>query len=117
MGAVCGGQEKHVCLTPLGKLVDASILRIPVVYSGVTVLNYVVMPNHVHMLLQISAENPVSLLTVIRSTKTIVTKQWGSSVWQRSFYEHTARNRETALRFWKYIDENPARWASDPNFA
>ncbi len=97
-------------LFQLGMLVKQSIQRIPDIYPGVCVMGSVIMPNHVHMLLEIKPEQPVSLFTVIRSTKAAVTKQWGAPVWQRSFHEHVIRSEREGLRFLKYMDENPLRW-------
>ena len=49
----------------------------------------------------------------IRSFKTLVSKQIGVSIWQRSFYDHVIRNKEDYLHIWRYIDDNPAKWAED----
>ncbi len=116
LGAVVAGEKAYVELSPVGALVWELIACIPCKYSGVTVLNYVVMPNHIHMLLQISPSNPVSLFTVIRSLKTIATKRWGHPIWQRSYFEHIVRGEQDALRYWKYIDENPMKWLLDPYY-
>ena len=56
---------------------------------------------------------PTTLMTVIRSFKTLVTRELGRSIWQTSFYEHAIRCEEDHLRIWQYIDQNPARWADD----
>ncbi len=113
-GSVVGGETPAIVLTPLGETVKGAIDRIPIAYPGANILNSVVMPNHVHILLQISHENPVSLFSVIRSTKGLVTKSWGMPVWQRSFYEHIVREEKDAMRYWQYIDENPQKWSQDP---
>ncbi len=115
-GNITDGEEACVNLTQLGEIVKTSMLSIPDAYWGVTLLNGVVMPNHIHLLLQISENTQVSLLTIIRSFKTIVSKSWGESVWQRSFYEHIIRNEQDALCCWKYIDENPKKWTLDKYF-
>ena len=79
------------------------------------------MPNHVHMIVRIeSGDGPMwasaptqSVSDRIRSFKTLVSKQIGVSIWQRSFYDHVIRNKEDYLHIWKYIDDNPAKWAED----
>jgi len=38
----------------------------------------------------------------------------GAQVWQRDFYEHIIRDAAALARIRRYIVENPARWASDP---
>ncbi len=116
-GRVISTENHRVALSPLGVLVQQSIHRIPDIYPGVCVMGSVIMPNHVHMLLEIKPEQPVSLFTVIRSTKAAVTKQWGAPVWQRSFYEHVIRSEEEGLRYLKYMDENPIRWTLDEYYA
>ncbi len=116
-GRVILTEEPWVELTQLGVLVKHSICRIPDIYPGICLMGSVIMPNHVHMLLEIKPEQPVSLFTVIRSTKAAVTKQWGRPVWQRSFYEHVIRNEQEGLRYLKYMDENPLRWTLDEYYS
>ncbi len=112
-GSVVDGESAYVCLTPTGELVNHFIRCIPKVYPGVILHTGVVMPNHIHLLLQIPHDHPVSLFTVIRGLKTMGTRTIGHKIWQTSFYEHIVRNEEDALRCWKYIDENPKKWALD----
>ena len=71
---------------------------------------YVMMPNHVHMILQTEEHTPSD---VIRSFKTMVTKEIGTPIFQRSFYDHVIRNEQDYQAVWKYIDENPIKWAED----
>ena len=42
-----------VTLTPYGKIVDELIRNIPLVYPGTFLEHYVIMPNHVHLLLRL----------------------------------------------------------------
>jgi REP element-mobilizing transposase RayT len=37
----------------------------------------------------------------------------GVSVWQRNYYEHIVRDRESLNAIRQYIIHNPARWAFD----
>ncbi len=115
-GRVVDGEVAYVALSPLGEMVQNALDRIPKVYPGVEILNQVVMPNHVHILLQIPHNNPISLFDIVRSTKSVVTRQWGSPSWQRSYFEHVVRGEKDALRYWKYIDDNPKKWTLDPYF-
>ncbi len=116
-GRIMDGENAGVELSPLGQLVCNAVCKIENAYPGVRLLNWVVMPNHVHLLIQISTDEPASLYDVVRSTKAIVTRQWGSPVWQRSFYEHVVRGEQDALRYWKYIDENPKKWTLDKYYS
>ena len=49
----------------------------------------------------------------MKSFKTLVTKEIGCSIWQRSFYDHVIRNEEEYQKIWRYIDENPLKWEED----
>ena len=78
------------------------------------VIKYVIMPNHVHMIVE-NAEGE-SISAKLRAWKSLITRKIGVGIWQRSFYDHVIRDEEDFRIRWKYIDDNPARWASDPYF-
>ena len=48
--------KEEVMLTKYGKMVDEVILSIPAHYPSVSVDDYVIMPNHIHLLLQIHTD-------------------------------------------------------------
>ena len=73
------------------------------------------MPNHIHMIIHKTDGKPIA--SDIRSFKVLVTKSIGKSIWQRSFYDHIIRNEADYLIKWKYIDENPAKWADDDYYS
>ena len=109
-------------LNELGHTVRACIEQIPFHYDCAAVEKYVVMPNHVHMLILLTGENCPALSTIIGSYKSNVSKQIhlinpAVRVWQRSFHDHIVRNENTLERIWKYIDENPYHWNEDKFFA
>ena len=99
-----------VNLTSLGRVVEKYLHSMP----GVE--RYVVMPDHVHILVRIAgrpmrASAPtVSLPKLVRSFKGLCTKAAGRSIWQRGYYDHIIRDENDFLRCWKYLDENPASW-------
>lgn len=106
-------------LSAWGKIVDASIRDIPSHYPAVSVDNYVVMPNHIHLLLQINTDadgRPLSAPTisvVVQQLKGAITKQIGFSIWQKLFHDHVIRNEQDYLKIWNYIDGNPSKWEED----
>ena len=59
---------------------------------------------------------------MIRSYKSAVTKRinaicntkYTSLIWQRNYYEHISRDEESVHNIRQYIQENPWRWADDP---
>ena len=98
-------------------------------YPTVTVGKYVIMPNHIHVILML-AENAGGhagppLQTVVGWYKTMTANAYIRGVkcgdyspfhkhlWQRSFYDHVIRTETEYLQIWQYIDENPAHWAAD----
>ena len=112
----------RVALTPIGMVVEKYIKNIPGVGA------YVIMPNHVHMILHISSNNILqgpmwasaptnaSVPALVRSWKTLVSKELGQSIWQRSYYDHVIRDEQDYLTKVQYIEENPAKWFYDDYF-
>ena len=106
-------------LTPAGVIAEKYLRTIP------GVAEYVIMPNHVHMILRISAENAlqgpmwasaptgVYVPSLIRSWKALVSKELGYSIWQRSYYDHVIRDELDYIVKAQYIAENPAKWHED----
>ena len=102
----------QVHLTSVGSIIDKYIGHIP----GID--KYVIMPNHIHMLIKIEIHTPDSqnISQIVKSLKTVVTKDVGRSMVQRSFYDHIIRGEEDYFNICKYIDENPAKWRTDELF-
>ena len=110
---------KDVPLTSLGMIVRQSIHDISIHYPAITVDHAVIMPNHIHLLLQINTDvNGRSMIaptisTVVRLMKGTVSKQAGFSVWQKGFYDHVIRNDNDYRDIWNYIEGNPSKWTED----
>ena len=118
VGAITDRPE-HVPLTNLGRIVQQRIEDISKHYPMVSVDHYVIMPNHIHLLLQINTDvNGRSMIaptisTVVRLMKGTVSKQAGFTVWQKGFYDHVIRNGNDYQDIWNYIEGNPSKWAED----
>lgn len=101
-------------LSEYGKIIEKSINEIPLHYDGVFVDNYVIMPNHIHLIIRINNNGRmISAPTIIAGMKRYVSKQIGQSIWQKSFHDHIIRDDIDYQQIWKYIDENPIKWAED----
>ncbi len=108
-----------------GQVAEVYIQRIPVKYSGVFVDKYVVMPNHIHLLIRIDniggTGNPSPTLgNVIGWYKYQVTREInaayrtvGCRFFQRSFHDHVIRGEADYRKIWEYIDTNPMKWKLD----
>ena len=110
---------KNVPLSNLGTIVQRSIEDIPKYYSVISVDHYVIMPNHVHLLLQIHSDSngrsmiAPTISTVVRLMKGTVSKQAGFAIWQKGFYDHVIRNDNDYRDIWNYIEGNPGKLAED----
>lgn len=112
------GRPPDVILTKYGRIVEKAIQQINTVYPSVHVDNYVIMPNHIHLLLFLYCDDGRALLVptvsrVIQQLKGAVTKRIGHPVWQSRFYDHVIRTERDYRDIYTYIDNNPAHWAED----
>ena len=101
-----------VLLKPYGILTETAIRAIPAHYPSATVDHFVIMPNHVHLLLRLddSAGRQVAAPTIVGHLKRAVSMEIGRTIWQKGFYDHIIRDAYDYQTRWEYIDENPARW-------
>mgnify|MGYP002601044692 CR=1 FL=1 len=119
LGTVVGGDAHiapHVALSNIGSVAEMYLKRIPGIDT------YVVMPNHVHFVVSITAERGPSrtpaptnarLPAFLSAWKRLTNKKAGFPIWQRGYYDHVIRNEADYLRIWQYMDENPVRWTED----
>ena len=118
VGAIIDRPE-NVPLTAIGEIVRKSITNISEHYPAITVENFVIMPNHIHLLLQIHTDIDgrsmiaPTVSTVVRLMKGAVSKQAGFSVWQKGFYDHVIRGDQDYKEIWNYIEGNPGKWVED----
>ena len=123
-GAQCAPAAGLPELSYAGMVTEQAILGIAAHYPHVSVEKYVIMPNHIHMILRIDrgrtrcaptkddAERNM-VARVVKHMKAYVTKTIGYSIWQKSYHDHIIRNEADYLRIWNYIDTNPEKWRED----
>ena len=113
----------------MGLIVKSIVDALPDRFENLAVDTYVIMPNHIHLLLRIEEgaihESPLretgtrSLLGKaigyfkMNSSKRVHEYYPHFEIWQRGYYEHVIRNEKDYREIWNYIDQNPARWAED----
>jgi REP element-mobilizing transposase RayT len=111
------GRPQDVPLSLCGRITDQTIKDVSSHYHAITVDHYVIMPDHVHLLLQIHSDSngrPLAaptMATVINQLKGTVSKKVGFPVWQKGFYDHVIRNQADYNAIWEYIEDNPQKWA------
>lgn len=79
----------------------------PSVVSVAETQAFVVMPDHVHWLLQL--KDGVSLGEAVRRFKARVSLALGASIWQRGFHDHALRRDEDIVAAARYVVANPVR--------
>lgn len=134
VGAGFHARPKEIVKTPIGYDFEKSLFFVANKYSF-TVENYIIMPNHVHLLLTFDNDfysclggcenlpksdnnhmggrgNP-PLQKAIGEIKSYTTKLYRERendfsliLWQRSFYDHIIRNEEDFQNTWNYIEYN-----------
>lgn len=113
------GAPPCIYLTPIGKVVEKYICSVSDAYEGVNVDKYMVMPNHIHLLLTINTDqrraesSRPTVSQIIGAFKRFTNKECGQTLWQTSFHDHIIRDENDYLSRWQYIDDNPAKWAED----
>ena len=146
---ICTAQRKEIfgCIengqvspTELGKIVRGCLVQIPNHFAHASISEYVVMPNHVHVIINLGVgaryivpsperprsperfQKPVkgSIPTIIRTFKAAVVRQarkelgaQGTDIWQRNYFERVLRNGQEYADASRYVAENPMRWEWD----
>ena len=105
------GFNEYIRLSEHGKIADKYIRTIP----GIDC--YCIMPNHIHMIINLYRQSSLcttassgNIPQLIKSFKTLVTKEIGYSIWQRSYYDHIIRNYNDYQTRFNYIENNALNW-------
>lgn len=109
---------KKLPLSQYGIMADRAVKEINNHYPSASVDIYSVMPNHVHLLIQLhctcSDSNTPTITEIVRQLKGTVSKQAGFSVWQKGYYDHVIRNEADYQQIYRYIEGNPLKWEENP---
>ena len=63
-----------------------------------------------------SAPTEANVQNTIRTWKTLISKEVGQNIFQRSFYDHVIRDEQSYVEIAEYIIGNPGKWAEDKYF-
>ena len=78
-----------------------------------TVHEFVIMPNHIHLLISLDDEHAVGrAMQMVKGGFSHAVGQAGlklKAVWQPSYYEHRVRDEDEYERMRNYIHQNPVR--------
>ena len=122
----------QIQLLTYGEIADKYIRQLNDFYDHISVDQYAIMPDHIHILLSVQngqsgtpvptgkdkIDNKNSTLSKLVSTfKRFCNKEYGENIWQARAYDHIIRNRQDYEEHWRYIGENPLRWRDDLLYA
>ena len=109
-----------------GRLAEKYILQLNEFYENISVDKYVIMPDHIHLLISIyngQSGTPVptmdnscfnnsnsAVAKFVSTFKRFFNKEYGENIWQSRYYDHIIRNKQDYEEIWNYIDNNPISW-------
>lgn len=109
----------------LKEIVENNIFNLINYFPNILIKKYVIMPNHVHLILVIKYfKEKVTLGKIIASLKSKTVSDWLktinenkinslATIWQRNYHEHIIRNKIEYGNYCKYIEDNPSNWKND----
>ena len=126
LGRIVGGgafDAPQMHLSNIGKLVEKNIISGNLI-PGICVDKYVVMPNHIHMILFVDdalfngtskAPSPTNAIIphFVSTLKRFCHRDIGKRIFQRSYHDHIIRGEKDYLKIWEYIENNPDKWKED----
>ena len=114
---------QNVELSSYGVIADKYINQLNNFYNSIDIDRYVIMPNHIHIMLFVSNDGASrtspptkqhsAVSQFVSTFKRFCNKEYGVNIWQRHFNDHVIRNRDDYYEHIKYISENPMRWYYD----
>ena len=110
-------------LNEFGIIVNNQLQWLEHQYPYVVLHHYIVMPNHIHAIIEIDSMHTNSLkiksLSELmgafktKSSKLIHLAGYPDFKWQRSFHDHIIKDEKAYLNISNYIETNPERWEKD----
>lgn len=105
-----------------GQITERIILQMQDFYSNIHIDYFVIMPNHLHLILSIKESNGAprtahpTVSSFIGTLKRFINREIGKNIWQTSFYDHIIRDDTDYITKAQYIQDNPAKWLDDELF-
>ncbi len=119
-GILDGPQIKF---TEYGSIAKCQIEYMIDFYDDIKIDKYVIMPNHIHLLIKITkidngpSRTPVptnsKISNFVGTFKRFCNKQYGKNIWQYRSYDHIIRDERDYKKIWRYIDNNSSKWEED----
>jgi len=118
VAATCGRPYEIAQLSEIGLLIDNEIQKIQMIYDNVRIDKYVIMSNHIHMIIILEDHNgrpqvAPTVSRIVKQFKGVISKHVGYTIWQKLFHDHIIRSKQGYQEIWQYINENPLKWKED----
>ncbi len=87
--------------------------------EGAHIDNFVIMPNHIHMIISIDKAQAAStranekIPRMVAVFKRFCNAEIGRDIFQRTYFDRVIRDEREYEVIWNYIETNPARWEND----
>ena len=93
-------------------------------YEYVFIDKYIIMPNHIHLIIVIEEEAVNGSSQAPNPTNDIIPKfislfkrycncEYGRNIWQKSYHDHIIRNDNEYEDIYNYIEYNVYKWLDD----
>lgn len=116
-------QDEKSRLHPTGRIVEDVLINTVDSLATMTLDDYIIMPNHIHVLIYVSLENEqhtVSSLmktlkgvSATRARREALLPPGFRSMWQKGFHDEIIRNDAHLEQVRRYIADNPRKWEED----
>lgn len=111
----------RIFLYRYGEIIEKNLECMNRVYDYIKIDKYVIMPNHIHILMSVynsgmsKSPSPTNetIPSFVFTFKRFVNKEAGENIFQRSYYDHIVRDERDYLSRWQYIENNPIKWEED----
>ena len=120
--AGCGVYDApQIILSEYGTVAKKYISIMNEKYDNVYIDKYIIMPNHIHMIIVVQncntdsgssqAPNPTNetIPKFVSLFKRYCNRVYGKNIWQNSYNDHIIRGEKDYLEIWSYIDNNTVK--------
>ena len=113
-------------MSKYGEVVERRLREMSDFYENIKLDDYVVMPNHVHMMIRIldngNGASGTTLPTMnkvgrfVGTLKRFTNREIGFDIWQSGSNDRIVRSDEEYIAYMEYMEANPRRWLTDEHY-
>ena len=113
-------------MSKYGEIVERRLRVMRDFYEDIKLDDYVVMPNHVHMMIRVvddgGGASGTTLPTMnkvgrfVGTFKRFTNREIGFDIWQSGSNDRIVRSDEEYIAYMEYIEANPRKWITDEHY-